>query len=173
MPVLSSNCRVLNIILNSELPPGDVYNYNDKDHMSALQLKNTSESDLRSYEVTEAVTNKAQALFVGAPTGFKPMTSAILVGRSTQWAMKPCWKQVKCEFSLYLLYEFFLGFICNCLSYYIITARITFTQALPPNVSNWIAFKGSSFNFKSQPFHCHVSVQVKHKTHKNMNSVQK
>ena len=84
MPVLSSNCRVLNIILNSELPPGDVYNYNDKDHMSALQLKNTSESDLRSYEVTEAVTNKAQALFVGAPTGFKPITSVILVGRSTQ-----------------------------------------------------------------------------------------
>ena len=25
---------------------------NDKDHMSALRIKNTSESDLRSYEVT-------------------------------------------------------------------------------------------------------------------------
>ena len=32
----------------------------DKDHMSALRIKNTSESDPRSYEVTQAVTNKAQ-----------------------------------------------------------------------------------------------------------------
>ena len=32
----------------------------DKDHMSALRIKNRSESDLRSCEVTEAVTNKAQ-----------------------------------------------------------------------------------------------------------------
>ena len=32
----------------------------DKDHMSALQIKNTSESDPRSYEVTQAVTKKAQ-----------------------------------------------------------------------------------------------------------------
>ena len=32
----------------------------DKDQLSALQIKNTSESDPHSYEVTEAVTNKAQ-----------------------------------------------------------------------------------------------------------------
>ena len=32
----------------------------DKDHISALRIKNTSKSDPRSYEVTWAVTNKAQ-----------------------------------------------------------------------------------------------------------------
>ena len=31
--------------------------------MSALRIKNSSESDPRSYEVTAAVTNKAQKLF--------------------------------------------------------------------------------------------------------------
>ena len=51
----------------------------------------------------EAVTNKAQKKM--APTGFEPMTSAIPVRCSTNWAMKPCWKQVKSEFNLYLLYE--------------------------------------------------------------------
>ena len=34
--------------------------------MSALRIKNTSESDPRSYEVTEAVTNKAQNKFQGS-----------------------------------------------------------------------------------------------------------
>ena len=33
----------------------------DKDPMSALRLKNTRESDPRSYEVTLAVTNKAKS----------------------------------------------------------------------------------------------------------------
>ena len=36
-----------------------------------------------------------------APTGFGPMTFAIPVRCSTDWAMKPCWKQVRCEFNLY------------------------------------------------------------------------
>ena len=40
--------------------------YIDKDHMIALQLKNTSESDPHSYEVTLAVTNKAQKKFWGS-----------------------------------------------------------------------------------------------------------
>ena len=35
----------------------------DKDHMSALWIKNTSESDPHSYEVTYTVTNKAQKKF--------------------------------------------------------------------------------------------------------------
>ena len=35
----------------------------DKDHMSALRIKDTSESDPHSYEVTQAVTNKAQKQF--------------------------------------------------------------------------------------------------------------
>ena len=40
-----------------------------------------------------------------APTGFEPVTSAIPVRCSTNWAMKPRWKQVRCEFNLYPLYE--------------------------------------------------------------------
>ena len=62
--------------------------------MSVLQLKNTSESDPRSYVVTLAVTNKAQKKF----WGFNGI-------QTHDWAMKPHWKQVKCEFNLYLLYE--------------------------------------------------------------------
>ena len=34
--------------------------------MNALRIKNTSESDPRSYEVTYAVTNKAQKKFWGS-----------------------------------------------------------------------------------------------------------
>ena len=40
--------------------------------MSELRIKNRSESDLRSCEVTKAVTKKAQT-----PTGFEPIASAI------------------------------------------------------------------------------------------------
>ena len=35
------------------------------------------------------------------PKGFEPVTSAIQVRCSTDWAMKSRWKQVKCEFNLY------------------------------------------------------------------------
>ena len=38
----------------------------DKDHMSELRIKSTSESDPRSYKVTKAVTNKAQKKFWGS-----------------------------------------------------------------------------------------------------------
>ena len=58
----------------------------DKDHMSALRIRNTSESDPRSYEVTKAVTNKTQKKFWHF-NGFEPMTSAIPVRCSTNWAM--------------------------------------------------------------------------------------
>ena len=37
--------------------------------------------------------------------GFEPMTSAIPVRCSTDCAMKPRLKQVRCEFNLYLSYE--------------------------------------------------------------------
>ena len=37
--------------------------------------------------------------------GFEPMTSVVPVRRSTDWAMKPHRKQVRCKFNLYLLYE--------------------------------------------------------------------
>ena len=52
-----------------------------KDHLSGLRMKNTSESDLHSYEVTYI--NKAQ---------------------KDQRDSNP-WKQAKCEFNLYPLYE--------------------------------------------------------------------
>ena len=51
--------------------------------MIELRIKDTSESDTRSYEVTLAVTNKAQKKNYEAPTGFEPMTSAISVRCST------------------------------------------------------------------------------------------
>ena len=38
--------------------------------------------------------------------GFEPMTSMILVRCSTNWAMKPSWKQVKSEFNLYPLHVY-------------------------------------------------------------------
>ena len=38
----------------------------DKDHMSELRIENRSERDLRSCEVTQAVTNKAQKNFWGS-----------------------------------------------------------------------------------------------------------
>ena len=40
-----------------------------------------------------------------ASTGFEPMNFIILMQHSTNWAMKPRWKQVKSEFNLYTLYE--------------------------------------------------------------------
>ena len=39
-----------------------------------------------------------------ASTGFEPMTSVIRC-TTLPTAMKPCWKQVKCEFNLYPLYK--------------------------------------------------------------------
>ena len=54
--------------------------------MSELRIENTSERDLCSCEVTRAVTNKAQKSSE-APTGFEPMTSAIPVRCSTDWAI--------------------------------------------------------------------------------------
>ena len=45
----------------------------------------------------------AQKKFLGL-TGIEPMTSTIPVQCSTNWALKPCWKQVKSEFNFYPLY---------------------------------------------------------------------
>ena len=69
-----------------------------------LDIYNTSESDSCIYEVSKAVAKKAQKKSE-ASTGFEPMTSAIPVQCSNIRPMKPCWKQVKCEFNLYPLYE--------------------------------------------------------------------
>ena len=49
---------------------------------------------------SNAVTNKAQNKFWGS-NGIQTRD----LHDSTNWAMKPRWKQVKCEFNLYLLYE--------------------------------------------------------------------
>ena len=47
---------------------------------------------------------KAQKKY-DASTGLEPMTSAIPVRCSTNWAKKPRWKQVESEFNLYTLFE--------------------------------------------------------------------
>ena len=61
---------------------------------------NRSESDLRSCEATLAVNDKGSPEKKSeASTGFELMTSAIPVRCSTDWAMKPRWKQVRCEFT--------------------------------------------------------------------------
>ena len=46
----------------------------DRDHMYALQIKNTSESDPRSFQATKPVVKKAQKK-IEASRGFEPMTS--------------------------------------------------------------------------------------------------
>ena len=60
-----------------------------------------------------------------------PWPPSIPVRCSTNWAMKPCWKQVRCEFNLYPLYEVndMMGFLCNCFSCFT-TAKITFISIL-------------------------------------------
>ena len=50
------------------------------------------ESDPRSYEATKAISKKAQKKFWGS-NGIR-MASMIVMWCSTNWAMKPCWKQV-------------------------------------------------------------------------------
>ena len=106
----------------------------DKDHMSALRLKNTRERDPHSYVVTKQLQIKPRKN-PETPTAFESMTSTIPVRCSTNWAMKPRRKQVKSELNLYPLYEENdimciwykqLGFLCNCFSCFG-TARITFT----------------------------------------------
>ena len=65
-------------------------------------LNSRSENDLCSCEATWAVAKEKK---IEVSTGFEPMTSVIPVQCSTNWAMKPCWKQVKSEFNFPLLYE--------------------------------------------------------------------
>ena len=60
----------------------------DKNHIYELWIKNRSESDLRSCEAIFQINSEASM-------GFEPMTSAIPVRCSINWAMKPHWKQVK------------------------------------------------------------------------------
>ena len=60
---LHRRCDVINVMQgngNSTNLYGIIWCVYDKDHMSALRIKNTSESDPLSYEVTSADTNKAQ-----------------------------------------------------------------------------------------------------------------
>ena len=72
--------------------------------MSELRMKNRSERDLHSYEVTKAVTNKAQKTFWGF-NGIRTHdlrdTGAIFYWLSYEASLK----QVKCEFNLYPLHE--------------------------------------------------------------------
>ena len=72
--------------------------------MSALQIKNTSESDPHSYEVTQ-LQIKPGKNFWGSnriQTCDLHDTGVMLYQLSY---MKPHWKQVKCEFNLYPFYE--------------------------------------------------------------------
>ena len=65
--------------------------------MDALRIKNTSESYPYSYEATEAVAKKAQKQFWGF-NGIRTQDLhdyTVAVQCSTNWAMKPHWKQVK------------------------------------------------------------------------------
>ena len=59
------------------------------DHVYALQIENTSESDPHSYEATKAVAKKAFWAFNGIQTHDFHNTGAILYQLS--YSMKPCW----------------------------------------------------------------------------------
>ena len=69
--VLVTKCRTLVILATVRC----VY---DVDHMHALWIENTHESDPHSHEPTKAVVKNAPQNYE-ASTGFKPMTSAIPV----------------------------------------------------------------------------------------------
>ena len=63
---------------------------------------NTSENDPRSYEVTSAVTNEAQKKIWGSK-GIRTHDLHDTGASSTNWAMKPRWKQIKFNLHVYLL----------------------------------------------------------------------
>ena len=73
------------------------------------------------------ITNKAQKSSE-APTGFEPMTSAIPMRCSTNWAMKPLWKQVKCPLEPQ---NFFWALFCNCSTYFITARFISYRSGCP------------------------------------------
>ena len=73
--------------------------------MSALRIKNTSESDPCSCEVASAVINKVQKKFWGSNairTHDVRDTCAMLYQLSYEALLEAA---AKCEFNLYLLYE--------------------------------------------------------------------
>ena len=73
----------------------------------ALWIKNSSESHLRSYKQLKHLQRKSRKN-LESPMGFEPMTSAIPVWCSTNWAMKPRWKPVRCEFNFIpIIWAFF------------------------------------------------------------------
>ena len=96
--------------------------------LCATLKNNRIESDLTVVEQLQRKPRKKSE----ASTGFEPMSSMTPVRCSTNWAMKPCWKQVRCEFNLYPLYEVndMMGFLCitgfSCFT----TAKITFISIL-------------------------------------------
>ena len=98
--------------------------------MSALRMKNTSESDPHSYEVTQLQIKPRQNS--EAPTGFEPMTNSHLTCFQ-QGFIAQLIEQYRTSIAEVMgsntvgASEFFLGFICNCFKSYFITARITFT----------------------------------------------
>ena len=76
--------------------------------MSELRIKNRNESDLRSCEVTLAVTNKAQKKFCssnGIRTHDLCDTGALLYRLSYEASMEAGQLRVRVQ-----------GFLCNCLS---------------------------------------------------------
>ena len=82
--------------------------------MSALWLKKTSESDPHSYVVTKKLQIKPRKSYE-APTGFEPFIAQSVehrTGIAEVTGSNPIGVS-----------EFFQGFICNCLSYFI-TVRI-------------------------------------------------
>ena len=90
-----------------------------------------NESDPRSnVQYLSSCENKAWKK-IQACTGFEPMTSAIPVQRSTNWANKPYFHYCSssahyCEDHFHSRPEFFLGLIVTAAEVVHITARITF-----------------------------------------------
>ena len=91
----------------------------DKDHMSELRINNRSERDLRSCEVT-GFRFKLNSHLTYFWRGIVPVAQSVEHHTSIAKVMGS--NPVEAS-------EFFLGFICNCLSYFA-TAKISFTSIL-------------------------------------------